>query len=189
MVKQFLEGNKEFVKNEYQANRDYYHQLSLDQKPDLLWIGCSDSRVNPSVITNSRPGEIFVHRNVANLVAFNDVNVSAVIEYAIKHLHIPDIVVCGHYGCGGIKALDAGIEDPFISNWLMIARSVKKSADNTTGLSPEERHRMMVKENVRLQLKHLSNFSLICETKKTSETPRLHGWVYDLETGVINVVE
>jgi carbonic anhydrase len=95
----------------------------------VLWIGCSDSRVPEDMITGSRPGTIFVHRNVANIVAFNDVNIAAIVEYAVAHLKIPDIIVCGHYNCGGILALDEGVEENYIADWLLISGGAKEKVD------------------------------------------------------------
>ena len=111
MIDQLLEGNRLFVENEFNRNRDYYRNIAHAQHPQVLWIGCSDSRVPEDEITGSKPGTIFVHRNVANIVAFNDVNIAAIVEYAMAHLKIPDIIVCGHYNCGGIQALDEGVEE------------------------------------------------------------------------------
>ena len=188
-MERFLAGNRRFVQGEFANNREYYYKVSLEQHPTLLWIGCSDSRVSPSIITDSRPGEIFVHRNIANIVAFNDGNLLAVLEYAIKHLKIPDIIVCGHYGCGGIQALDTGIEDPFITNWLLISQGALNTVNKTVGLSPIERHRRLVEENIRLQLKHLSLISIVRNARQDNGMPHLHGWVYDLDNGEISAVE
>src|SRR5215470_19559936 len=113
MIEQFLEGNRHFVEHEFKRNLPYYESLSRAQRPKLLWIGCSDSRVSEHVITDSKPGTIFVHRNVANIVSFNDVNIAAIVEYALDHLEIPDIVVCGHYKCGGIAALEGGVDSHY----------------------------------------------------------------------------
>ena len=188
-MERFLAGNRRFVQGEFANNREYYYKVSLEQHPTLLWIGCSDSRVSPSIITDSRPGEIFVHRNIANIVAFNDGNLLAVLEYAIKHLKIPDVIICGHYGCGGIQALDTGIEDPFITNWLLISQGALNTVNKTVGLSPIERHRRLVEENIRLQLKHLSLISMVRNARQDNGMPNLHGWVYDLDNGEIAVVE
>src|SRR5262245_55389417 len=121
MIESLLEGNKRFVKDEFTPRLEYYRSIAAQQTPKVLWIGCSDSRVSESVITSSRPGTIFVHRNVANIIAFNDVNIAAIIEYAVTHLRVPDIVVCGHTRCGGIAAIYDGIEDHYIADWLLIA--------------------------------------------------------------------
>src|SRR5271163_4703639 len=108
MIDDLLAGNRQFIETEFKPNLEYYQSIAAAQKPRLLWIGCSDSRVSEDVITGSKPGTMFVHRNIANIVSFNDVNVAAIIEYAVTHLKIPDIVVCGHTRCGGIAALENG---------------------------------------------------------------------------------
>src|SRR4030042_5038889 len=129
MIDQLLEGNRLFVENEFNRNLDYYRGIAQAQHPQVLWIGCSDSRVPEDVITRSKPGTIFVHRNVANIVAFNDVNIAAIVEYAMAHLKIPDIIVCGHYNCGGIQALDEGVEENYIADWLLISGGAKEKVD------------------------------------------------------------
>ena len=110
MINDLLKGNRRFVDTVFERERDYFAELAKAQHPTVLWIGCSDSRVPVNTITQTRPGEIFVHRNVANIVAGADWNLSAVLEFSINHLNIPDIVICGHYGCGGILALEQASE-------------------------------------------------------------------------------
>src|SRR5262245_7233724 len=114
MIDAFLEGNRLFVRDEFNTYRGFYEDIAREQRPNVLWIGCSDSRTPEQVITRSAPVTIFVHRNVANIVAFNDINVAAIIEYALVYLRIPDIVVCGHTKCGGILALDKGVDSHYI---------------------------------------------------------------------------
>src|SRR5450432_3368645 len=112
-IKAMLDGNRRFVQDEFNRRHEYYHGIAQGQTPKVLWIGCSDSRVSESTITDSLPGTIFVHRNVANIVAFNDVNIASVIEHAVSSLCVSDIVICGHTKCGGIAAIDPGIEDHY----------------------------------------------------------------------------
>ena len=160
MIDQLLEGNRLFVENEFNRNLDYYRDIAHAQHPQVLWIGCSDSRVPEDVITGSKPGTIFVHRNVANIVAFNDVNIAAIVEYAMAHLKIPDIIVCGHYNCGGIQALDEGVEENYIADWLLISGGAKEKVDRIArerSLTHSERLNLLSEENVRLQIKHLNN--------------------------------
>lgn len=191
MIDELLEGNRQFVREEFQINLEYYQSIAREQTPKVLWIGCSDSRTPEQVITRSAPGTIFVHRNIANIVAFNDVNIAAIVEYALVHLHIPDIVICGHYQCGGIKALDKGVDSHYIADWLLIAGGAKEKVDQLAkqqALSPEARHNLLVEENVRLQIKHLQRLSLIQHPYRLEVVPRIHGWVYSVETGEIKVV-
>jgi carbonic anhydrase len=142
------------------------------------------------------PGELFVHRNVANIVAYNDINIASVIEYALTVLRVPDIVVCGHYGCGGINtACQPRLPASYVGDWLMIAARSKKYLDQRLaargGPPPDEEtyRRLVVEENVRLQLEHLSNLTVVRrQWDETHGIPRLHGWVYDIGTGLVNVV-
>jgi len=191
MIDQLLEGNRLFVEKEFNNNLDYYRNIAQAQHPEVLWIGCSDSRVPEDVITGSRPGTIFVHRNVANIVAFNDVNIAAIVEYAVTHLNIPDIVICGHYNCGGIEALDEGVEENYIADWLLISGGAKEKVERIAdeqSLSRPERLKLLSEENVRLQIKHLNHFSLIKNMRRKGDVPRIHGWIYDMDSGRIKVL-
>src|SRR5512139_3875777 len=161
MITTLLEGNKKFVSEDFEKEKEFYNALLKDQRPTVLWIGCSDSRVAVNTITHTRPGEIFVHRNVGNIVATNDWNLSAVLEFSINHLNIPDVVVCGHYGCGGINALEEDSpDDKYIPVWLINAYKAKERVDEKLwslhiDFPPEKRMHLIVEENVRLQLEHL----------------------------------
>ena len=191
MIEEFLEGNRRFVDEEFNNNIDYYSELAVSQHPKILWIGCSDSRVSEDVITNSKPGSIFVHRNIANIVAFNDINIASIIEYAVIHLKIPDIVVCGHYSCGGVQAMLDGVEEHYISDWLLIAsgaiEKAKKIAQEMR-LSKKEHLDLLAEENVKLQIQHLRGLSLIRNLHKRGPLPRIHGWIYSVESGQIKVL-
>jgi carbonic anhydrase len=194
MITTLLEGNRRFVTETVEKNREFHASLAKGQKPTVLWIGCSDARLTVSSITNTKPGEVFVHRNVANIVATNDWNLSAVLEFTINHLRIPDVVICGHYNCGGIAALDAGdSEDRYIPIWLINASAAKRRVDEKIGalhteLRPEKRMRLIVEENVRLQLEHLNEYPFVRQAC-TAGKLTLHGWVYDIETGEIRILE
>lgn len=191
MIDQLLEGNRRFVENEFNRNLNYYSNIAHAQHPQVLWIGCSDSRVPEDVITGSKPGTIFVHRNVANIVAFNDVNIAAIVEYAMAHLKIPDIIVCGHYNCGGIQALDEGVEENYIADWLLISGGAKEKVERLAqerSLSHSQRLELLSEENVRLQIKHLSNLSLIRNMHLKGKLPRIHGWIYAMESGELKVL-
>lgn len=192
MIKKLLAGNRFFVRREFNKRLKHYRAIAEAQTPKVLWIGCSDSRVSESVITWSRPGTIFVHRNVANIVAFNDVNIAAIIEYAVSYLKIPDIVICGHTRCGGIAAIYDGIENHYIADWLLIASGAKERVDQiakTRKMTREQKLTLLAEENVRLQMKHLKNLSIIKHRHPPEIIPRVHGWIYDVDTGRINVVD
>ena len=191
MIDQLLEGNTQFVATEFQPNAAYYKALALKQTPKVLWIGCSDSRVSEHQMTGSKPGTMFVHRNVANIVAFNDVNISSILEYGVVHLKIEDIVICGHTRCGGIAASEDGVRENYIADWLCIASGAKEVADRVAserGLSREEKLELLTAENVKLQIKHLKNLALIKNQHAKGTLPRIHGWLYRVENGTIDVL-
>ncbi|MBI3864111.1 MAG: carbonic anhydrase [Planctomycetia bacterium] len=191
MVAELLAGNRRFVAGEFTQHLDYYKSIAASQTPSILWIGCSDSRVSEDVVTGSKPGTIFVHRNVANIVSFNDVNVAALVEYGITHLKIPDIVICGHTKCGGIRAIEEGVSENYIADWLLIAQGAKDKTDRIAaeqGLDLEQKLDLLARENIRLQIKHLNNISFIKRHKQKTGLPRVHGWLYAVETGQIEVI-
>ena len=142
-------------------------------------------------MTGSKPGTMFVHRNVANIVAFNDVNISAILEYGVVHLKIEDIIVCGHTRCGGIAAIEDGVHENYIADWLCIATGAKEAADRIATerkLSREEKLAVLTEENVKLQIKHLRNLALIKNMHAKGSLPRIHGWLYRVESGTIDVL-
>jgi carbonic anhydrase len=191
MIDQLLAGNRTFVDGEFRPNEAYYQSIAARQSPKVLWIGCSDSRVSEDVITGSRPGTMFVHRNVANIVAFNDVNISSILEYGVVHLKIEDIVVCGHTRCGGIAAIEDGVHENYIADWLCIATGAKEAADRIAKerkLTREQKLELLTEENVILQIKHLKNLALIRNMHEKGHLPRIHGWIYRVETGAIDVL-
>jgi len=192
MINSLLDGNAKFVEGEFLTHQEYYKSIAVKQTPTVLWIGCSDSRVSEDVITGSKPGTIFVHRNVANIVAFNDVNISSILEFGLAYLKIEDIVVCGHTRCGGIEALESGsVKANYIADWLCIARGAKVAADRIAaerGLGPQEKLELLAGENVKLQIRHLKALALIKNMHAIGEVPRIHGWLYRVETGKIDVL-
>jgi carbonic anhydrase len=194
MITKLLEGNKRFVSDHFEKEREYYDSLLNNQSPTVLWIGCSDSRVAVNTITDTRPGEVFVHRNVGNIVAANDWNLSAVLEFSINHLHIPDVVVCGHYGCGGMLALDEEEgDDKYIPIWLINAYKAKERVDEKLTalhieITGEKRRQLIVEENIRLQLEHLQEYPFV-RTAMADCALKLHGWVYDMATGEIRIIQ
>jgi len=194
MISTLLDGNRRFVTEIFDRERDYFALLAKHQRPTVLWIGCSDSRVPVNTITQTRPGEIFVHRNVGNIVATNDWNLSAVLEFSINHLQIPDVVVCGHYGCGGMAALDEeNDEDRYIPIWLNNAYKARERVDDRLlefrdSISSEQRMNLIVEENVRLQLEHLQEYPFVRNAMNAGKLA-VHGWVYDMTCGDIKVVQ
>lgn len=191
MVEKLLSGNRRFARNVFLKDRRYYEAIARKQKPEILWIGCSDSRVSESIITDSKPGKIFVHRNIANIVAFNDINIASIVDYAVNHLKIRDIVICGHYNCGGIQALEDGVKENYIADWLLIANGAKEKVDKIAArkkLDRKAKLNLLSEENIKLQVNHLKNLSLIKNRHKKGKTPRIHGWVYSMETGLIRIL-
>jgi carbonic anhydrase len=194
VITKLLEGNRRFVAETFAREQEFFAQLTKGQHPTVLWIGCSDSRVPVNTITGTNAGEVFVHRNVANIVATNDWNLSAVLEFSINHLGIPDIVICGHDGCGGIAALEeGGDEDKYIPVWLINASQARERVDARLralriSVSPEQRSRLIVEENVLVQLEHLREYPFV-RRAMTQARLRIHGWVYDMSSGQIRVLQ
>lgn len=194
MITTLLEGSRRFVTEHYDKEEEFYNSLLKDQRPTVLWIGRSDSRVPVSIITQTRPGEVFVHRNVGDIVATNDWNLSAVLEFAINHLRIPDVVICGHYGCGGIQALDEEEnDDKHIPIWLINAYKAKERVDEKLRalhieMPQDHRMKLIVEESLLLQLEHLQECQFV---KKAMDSKKLnlHGRVYDMGRGEIKIVK
>ncbi len=191
-----LEKNRRWAAAQLARDPEFFARLATGQHPRLLWIGCSDSRVPAEELLGCGPGELFVHRNVANIVAYNDINVASVIEYALTVLKVQDIVVCGHYGCGGVTtACQQRLPASYLGDWLMIATRARQTVD--AGLlaagreppAPDAYLRLVVEANVRLQLEHLGNLTVVRrQWDLTPGVPRLHGWVYDMASGLVKVV-
>ena len=187
MVVKFLEGNKKFVEEDFKRNSEHYARLSVGQSPSALWIACSDSRVNPERIISAEMGEIFVHRNIGNLVPKNDLNFATVLEYAVKHLKVKDIVVCGHSNCGAMKALGfGGVEnDTYIPAWLDNARPILEKIDKAE--NDAEKLKKIEIENIRAQVENLMDYKMV-EDAVNSGRLSVHGMYYDLSTGQIEKV-
>jgi carbonic anhydrase len=186
-----LSGNKAWAAGKVEDDPEYFHRLSRLQTPEFLWIGCSDSRVPANEITDTQPGEIFVHRNVANLVINTDVNLLSVLDYAVNHLKIKHVIVCGHYGCGGIKAATTKNDFKYVLNmWLRGIKDVyrihRKELDSIK--NEEERCDRLTELNVQEQVQNLAKTSIIQRAWKKEQRPDLHGWVYGLKDGLIKPV-
>lgn len=183
--------NKAWAAEKLAEDPGYFDRLSQLQTPEFLWIGCSDSRVPANEITGTQPGEIFVHRNVANLVINNDVNLLSVLDYAVTHLKVKHVIVCGHYGCGGIKAATTKTDFKAVLNmWLRSIKDVyrlhRAELDNIK--NEEARCDRLVELNVQEQIFNLSKTSIIQRAWKNEQRPDLHGWVYGLKDGLIKPV-
>jgi carbonic anhydrase len=186
--KKLLEGNKQFVKDMLAKDPDYFKNLAKGQSPEYLWIGCSDSRVPANEITNTLPGEIFVHRNIANMVVNTDINLLSVINYSVKYLKVKHIIVCGHYGCGGVIAAMGNKQYGIIDNWLSNIKDVYRDHHQELSIIKDEtkRAKRLVELNVIQQVHNLAKVSIIQDAWKEDQFPVLHGWVYGLEDGLIH---
>ena len=183
--------NKAWAAEKVADDPEYFKRLSALQKPEFLWIGCSDSRVPADKITGTQPGEIFVHRNVANLVINTDVNLLAVLDYAVTHLKVRHVIVCGHYGCGGIKAAATKTDfKPVLNMWLRNIKDVIRHHREELEAIPDEEKRSdrLVELNVQEQVMNLAKTTIIQKAWKAEQRPHLHGWVYGLADGIIKPV-
>ncbi|HEU4469450.1 MAG TPA: carbonic anhydrase [Flavisolibacter sp.] len=183
--------NKAWAAEKIEENPDYFKRLANIQTPEFLWIGCSDSRVPANEITGTQPGEIFVHRNVANLVVSTDVNLLAVLDYAVSHLKVKHIIVCGHYNCGGVKAASTKQDfKPVLNMWLRNIKDVYRNHQQEIDAIQDEEKRIdrLVELNVKEQVYNLAKTSIIQRAWKKEQRPDLHGWVYGLKNGIINPI-
>ena len=185
--KRLLENNKEWVTRQLNINPDYFEDLAKGQSPEYLWIGCSDSRVPANEITGTKSGEIFVHRNIANMVVHSDMNMLSVLSYAVEVLKVKHVIVCGHYGCGGVNAAMGNKQYGLIDNWLRHLKDVYRiHAKELDGIKDEEqRSRRFVELNVMEQVLDLGKTSIVQNAWKNDQNLHLHGWVYDIRDGII----
>jgi carbonic anhydrase len=190
-INKLLRENKEWAAAVTAADPEYFERLSHIQTPEFLWIGCSDSRVPADKITGTQPGEIFVHRNIANLVIHTDVNLLSVLDFAVKHLKVKHVIVCGHYGCGGIKAAMTNHDYQYVLNmWLRNIKDVYRLYDKELNAIEDEEQRAdrLTELNVKEQVMHLAKTSIIQRAWQQEKRPQLHGWVYGLKDGIIKPV-
>ena len=182
--------NKIWAAEKVSHDPDYFNRLAHLQTPEFLWIGCSDSRVPANEITGTEPGEIFVHRNVANMVVHTDLNLLTVLDYAVNHLKVKHIIVCGHYGCGGVKASMTNHNFGIINKWLRNIKDVYRfHREEIDGIKDEEtKTDRMVELNVQEQVMNLAKTSIVQKAWAHEKRPDLHGWVYGLKDGLINSV-
>jgi len=190
-IEKLLLENKAWAAEIKADDPEYFERLAHLQTPQFLWIGCSDSRVPADKITGTQPGEIFVHRNIANLVINTDVNVLSVLDYAVNHLKVNHVIVCGHYGCGGIKAALTNHDYKFLLNmWLRNIKDVYRIYSEELEAIPdlEARTNRLAELNVKEQVMHLAKTSIIQRAWRNEKRPQLHGWVYGLKDGLIKSV-
>jgi carbonic anhydrase len=183
-----LENNKSWVIKNLEKDPEYFTKLSNGQSPEYLWIGCSDSRVPANQITGTSPGEIFVHRNIANMVVHSDMNMLSVLSYAVEVLMVKHIIVCGHYGCGGVIAAMENKQLGLIDNWLRHIKDVYRyhHVELDAIEDKTQRARRFVEVNVMEQVHDLGKTSIVQNAWKRKQPLHIHGWVYDLHDGIIN---
>lgn len=187
VYKNLLEGNRQWVKEMTDKDPKFFDKLAAGQSPEVLWIGCSDSRVPANQITGTQPGDIFVHRNIANMVVHSDMNLLSVLDYSVNVLKVKHVIVCGHYGCGGVKAAMGNGQNGLVDNWLRHIKDVYRTySDELDAIENEdERFKRLVELNVTEQVFNVSKTSIIQNNWKDRNYPIIHGWVYSLETGLI----
>ena len=185
--KKLLLENKAWAEEKTASNPNYFKNLAKIQNPRFLWIGCADSRVPANQITNTEPGEVFVHRNIANLVVNTDINMLSVLQYAVEVLEVEDIIVCGHYNCGGINAAISNKDFGLINAWLKNIKDVYRyHEDEFEGVEdPIQRARLLTELTVKEQVYNLAKTTIVQKAWHSRKAPKLHGWVYGLDNGII----
>ena len=186
-----LLNNQAWVADKMSLRPDFFTRYSGGQKPEFLWIGCSDSRVPAEEVTGVEPGELFVHRNVANMVVHTDFNMLSVVQYAVEVLQVKHIIVCGHYGCGGVKTALSRLHLGLINKWLRHIKDVYRTHAAELDAIPDEERRIerLVELNVAEQVHNLAELSFVQLSWKRRQQPTLHGWIYDIHTGFLKVVK
>jgi carbonic anhydrase len=188
--KKLLKNNKEWASGQIKEDPEYFQRLVNLQTPEILWIGCSDSRVPADRITGTHPGEIFVHRNISNMVVHTDLNLLSVLQFAVEILKVRHIIVCGHHNCGGVAAAMSNQSYGLMDQWIWNIKDVYQMHREEIDAQPTyaEKHQLLTQLNVKEQVMNLAKTSIIQNAWKHYEIPHLHGWVYDLRDGIINPV-
>lgn len=186
-IEEILHNNRLWAAEQQQINPDYFKALSVGQTPPYLYIGCSDSRLPLTRFMQVEPGEVFVHRNIANQVCLTDINFLSVLEYAINHLHVQHVIVCGHYSCGGIQAALEGSTIGLVDSWVNPIRELylqrREEIDNMP--SREAKLNYLAELNVAAQIKNLYQTSVVRNALRENRAPQVHGWVLELQSGLI----
>lgn len=185
---QLLDNNRKWVTSKLDKDPDYFKKLATGQKPPVLWIGCADSRVPANEIIGAEPGEVFVHRNIANMVVHSDMNMLSVLDYAVNVLQVKHIIVCGHYGCGGVQAAMTNKHIGLIDNWIRHIKDVYRfHHEELDAISDEnQRFNRFVELNVFEQVLDLGKTSIVQSAWERGQEVHVHGWVYDIHDGLIN---
>lgn len=186
-VKKLLDNNQKWVKSKLNADPDYFKRLNQKHEPKVLWIGCSDARVPANEITGMMPGDVFVHRNISNMVVHSDMNMLSVLSYGVEVLNVKHIVVCGHYSCGGILAAMNNKSLGLIDNWLRHVKDVyRANSEELEKIKDEnQRYNRLVELNVMQQVINLCKTSIVQTAWSKDQFPYIHGWVYDVHDGIL----
>ena len=189
--KKILDGNKKWVETKINQDPEYFQKLSQGQSPPLLWIGCSDSRVPANEVIGAQPGEVFVHRNIANMVVHSDMNMLSVLDYAVNVLKVQHVIVCGHYGCGGVKAAMGNDSIGLIDNWIRHIKDGYRHHQTYLDSIKDEKERFdaFVEVNVKEQVLDLAKTSIVQGAWRNGQDLSLHGWVYGLDSGIVKDLE
>jgi carbonic anhydrase len=188
--KKLLLNNRIWAQEKLEEDTEYFMDLAKEQRPEYLWIGCADSRVPENEVIGAAPGELFVHRNIANMVVHTDVNMLSVLQYAVEELKVKHVIVCGHYGCGGVKAALSQHHLGILNKWLRNIKDVYRLHHDEIILAGDEdaQLRRLVELNVQEQVMNLSKTSIIQRAWKYEQRPVIHGWVYGLEDGILKEI-
>jgi carbonic anhydrase len=184
---QLLQGNRDFVESITSEDPEYFKKLAEGQNPEILWIGCSDSRVPANQITNTKPGEVFVHRNIANVCVHTDMNMLSVLDYAVNVLKVKHVIVAGHYGCGGVAAAMGNKQHGVIDNWLRHIKDVYRLHSTELDSISDEQARVdrLVELNVNEQVYNLCKTTIVQNAWRDRDDLEVHGWVIDIRTGYV----
>jgi carbonic anhydrase len=184
---QLLANNKKWVQKQLDENPEFFNELAKGQQPPLLWIGCADSRVPANEIIGAKPGEVFVHRNIANMVVHSDMNMLSVLDYAVNALKVRHVIVCGHYGCGGVKAAMGNQSIGIIDNWVRHIKDVYRFHKTELDAIEDENEKFdaFVEFNVKEQVLDLAKTSIVQAAWKNNQPLYLHGWVYGINSGIV----
>ncbi len=187
MHEELLHRNAVWANERVDADPEYFKRLSAIQKPDYLWIGCADSRVPANVITGLAPGEVFVHRNIANLIHPSDLNALSVLQYAVEVLKVRYIIVCGHYGCGGVKAATDGERHGLIDSWLEPVRDVARTHAEALAAQPDEeaRHDLLCELSIAAQVERVAETPIVRDAWAAGQELIISGWIYGLKDGLL----
>ncbi|MCC6848752.1 MAG: carbonic anhydrase [Deltaproteobacteria bacterium] len=185
--RRLLLNNRAWVQDRLQVRPDFFEVSAAEQRPDYLWIGCSDSRVPAEEVTGTQPGELFVHRNIANMVVHTDFNMLSVLQFAVEILQVKHVIVCGHYGCGGVKTAMGRKSLGLINKWLCHIKDVYRfHAEELDGIGDVgTRTDRLVELNAVEQVQHLADISFVQRAWQRHQRPMLHGWIYDIRTGTL----